>query len=70
MPKDKSQWKIVPVGPRFFPAEMNDAGTPADRALPSLYALYAYAAVIALCGVGIWRYRAGKRKTTGSRPSK
>ena len=70
VPKDKSQWKIVPVGPRLFPAGMKDAGTPADRALPSLYALYAYAAVIALCGVGIWRYRAGKRKTTGSRPSK
>jgi hypothetical protein len=61
VPKDKAQWKIVPVGPRPFPAAMKDAHAPADRNLPSLYALYAYAAAIALCVFGIWRYRVRRR---------
>jgi hypothetical protein len=64
VPKDKAQWKIVPVGPRPFPAEMKDAGAPADRTLPSLHALYAYAAFVVLCGIGIWRYRARRMRVS------
>jgi hypothetical protein len=66
VPKDKSQWKIVPVGPRPFPAEMKDAAAPADRVLPSVYALYAYAVVIALCVAGIWRFRGRRRREKGA----
>ena len=61
VPNDKAQWKIVPVGPRPFPAALKDAAAPADRNLPSLYALYAYAVVIALCVCGFWRYRVCRR---------
>jgi hypothetical protein len=64
VPKDRAQWKIVPVGPRPFPAEMKDAGAPADRTLPSLHALYAYAAFVVLCGIGIWRYRARRMRVS------
>jgi hypothetical protein len=36
VPKDKSQWRIVPVASRPFPAGMKDADAPGDRSLPSL----------------------------------
>ena len=62
MPRDKSQMKIIPVPPRPFPADMKDADAPRDRSLPSLYALYAYAEIVALCSIGVWRYRVGRRR--------
>ncbi len=70
VPSDKSQWKIIPVAPRPFPADMKDADAPRDRSLPSLYAMYAYGMVIALCGIGIWRYRVGRHRTAGGLASK
>jgi hypothetical protein len=50
-PADKAQWKIIPVAPRPFPPEMRDADAPAQAPLPSLYALYGYAAA---AGLGVW----------------
>ncbi len=66
VPKDKSQWKIIPVAPRPFPAGMKDADAPGDRSLPSLYALYAYGVVVALSGIGVWRCRARRRRSGSS----
>jgi hypothetical protein len=63
VPRDKSQWKIIPVAPRPFPAQMRDAGAPGDPPLPSLHALYAFGGFALLCAAGFWRYRIGRRKS-------
>lgn len=63
VPKDKSQWQIVPVPPRPFPDEMKDPAAPHDRRPPSWYAMYAYPAVLALIVTAVWRYRARRRRT-------
>jgi len=61
VPKDKSQWKIVPVAPRPFPAQLRDAGAPGDPPRPSLYALYAYGAFAFFCAAAILFYRINRR---------
>jgi hypothetical protein len=66
VPKDKSQWQIIPVPPRPFPGEMKDPAAPRDRQPPSYYALYVYAAVIALIvAAAAWRVRARPRRSKG-----
>ncbi len=65
VPKDKAQWKIIPVPPRPFPNEMKDTAAPHDRRLPSYYALYAYAAVMAMIVAAAWRFRARRRRARG-----
>lgn len=56
-----SQWKIVPVAPRPFPAEMRGPEAPGDPARASSYAVGAYAAVVLLGVAWAWRRGAGKR---------
>ncbi|HEX9451350.1 MAG TPA: hypothetical protein VF934_08050 [Burkholderiales bacterium] len=68
VPNDKSNWKIVPVAPRPFPEAMKDADAPGDRSLPSLYAMYAYAVIVTLCGIAVWRYRASRRRSGVTAP--
>jgi hypothetical protein len=63
VPRDKSQWKIIPVAPRPFPAQMRDAGAPGDAPLPSLHALYAYGGFAFFCAAGILLYRISRRKS-------
>jgi hypothetical protein len=62
VPEDRSQWKVIPVSPRPFPAELRDRDVPEEPPPASLYAVYAYGGVFFLCVVGVWRRRAGKRK--------
>jgi len=57
VPENKADWKIVPAGPRPFPAELRDPQAPAQAALPSAYALYGYGGVFGLATLGIWRRR-------------
>ena len=54
-PQDRSQWKIVPVAPRPFPAEMRDAAAPGDPLRASVYALGAYALALLIAAAWIWR---------------
>lgn len=61
VPEDKSKWKIVPVPPRPFPAELKDPDAPAEQELPSSMALYAYGGFFGISAVGVWRRRSGKR---------
>ena len=61
VPEDKAAWKIVPVPPRPFPAELKDPDAPAEQSLPSSMALYAYGGFFGVSAVGMWRRRAGKR---------
>ena len=57
VPADKADWKIIPVAPRPFPPELKDASAPAQAPLPSLYALYGYAAALAGLGALLaWRW--------------
>jgi hypothetical protein len=56
-PEDRSEWKIVPVPPRPFPAELKDAEAPAEEALPSDFALFGYAGFLGMLGVGGWRVK-------------
>jgi hypothetical protein len=63
VPKDKSQWKIIPVAPRPFPAQMKDAAVPGDPPLPSLHALYAYTGFALFCAAGILLYRISRRRS-------
>ena len=65
VPKDKSQWQIVPVPPRPFPDEMKDLAAPHDRMPPSWYAMYAYLAVVVLIVAAVWRHRVRRRRTKG-----
>ena len=44
-PEDRSQWKIVPVGPRLFPENLLDADRAGDPPAPSDLALLVFAAV-------------------------
>ena len=55
-PQDHSKWKIVPVAPRPFPAEMRDPASAGDPPRASLYALgaYALALLIAAAWTGRW----------------
>jgi hypothetical protein len=64
-PEDKSQWKIVPVAPRPFPAEMRDPQAPADPLRASAYALAAYAGLVLLGAGWFWRRRHGRAGGTG-----
>ncbi len=66
VPKDKSQWKIIPVPPRPFPEEMKDPAAPHDQRPPSAYAIYAYAAAILLIVAAVWRVRARRRRSKGN----
>jgi hypothetical protein len=61
VPEDKAQWKIVPVPPRPFPAELKDPDAPAEQSLPSSLALYAYGGFFSVTALGVWRRRSGKR---------
>src|SRR6185503_3116466 len=38
-PQDKAQWKIVPVAPRVFPADMRDPEAAGDPPRASAYAI-------------------------------
>lgn len=55
-PQDHSKWKIVPVAPRPFPAEMRDPVSAGDPPRASLYALGAYALALLIGAVWIWRW--------------
>lgn len=61
VPEDKSKWKIVPVPPRPFPAELKDPDAPAEQSLPSSMALYAYGGFFGVTALGMWRRRSGRR---------
>lgn len=60
VPEDKAEWKIVPVPPRPFPTELKDPDAPAEQGLPSSLALYAYAGVLGVSGIGVWRRRTSR----------
>ena len=55
-PADRSKWKIVPVAPRPFPAELRDPASAGDPPRASLYALGAYALALLIGAVWIWRW--------------
>jgi hypothetical protein len=63
VPADRSQWQVVPVPPRPFPAELKDPRAPAEPWRPSNYALAGYGAFSCL-GVGglHWRRRRTARR--------
>jgi hypothetical protein len=63
VPRDKSQWKIIPVAPRPFPEQMRDAGVPGDPPLPSLHALYGYGGFALSCAAGILFHRISRRRS-------
>lgn len=56
VPADRAQWKVVPVPPRPFPAEMKDPAAPAEEMAPSDFALAGYFGAFAFLGVG-WRVK-------------
>ena len=61
VPEDRSQWKIVPAGPRSFPKHLMDTDIAGDPVQPSDLALWAYGGFIGVAAVGVYRRRAGKR---------
>lgn len=60
-PEDKAQWKIVPVPPRPFPAELKDPQAPDEGPRPASLAVYAYGGFLGITTLGFWRRRAKKR---------
>ena len=67
-PEDRSKWKIVPVAPRPFPAEMRDPVTAGDPVRASAYALGAYALALLLGAAWAWRRKTRKlRRRNGPR---
>jgi hypothetical protein len=56
-PQDRSKWKIVPVPPRPFPAELKDPAAPSEDASPSSFALAGYAGFLCVLSVGGWKFR-------------
>lgn len=61
IPKDKSKWKIIPVLPRPFPAELKDTKAPAEPLLPSTIAIGVWLAAFILIGLGVGYRRLRKR---------
>ncbi len=59
-PADRADWKIIPVPPRPFPAELKDPEAPPEEALPSTYALFGYGGFVSMLGLGGWRMRRRK----------
>lgn len=53
VPEDRSQWKIIPVGPRPFPPELKDPNAPAEGMVPSRMAAFAWAGVLGLAALSI-----------------
>ena len=64
-PADRSKWKIVPVGPRPFPAELRDPDSPAEEWLPSSYTIAGWGGFLGLAMLGLthrgWRWRKARR---------
>jgi hypothetical protein len=69
VPEDKSQWKIVPVGPRPFPPELKDADGPAEPLQPSSLAVAAYGGFFGVTAVGVW-HRRNKRRNRANPETK
>lgn len=61
VPEDRAQWKIVPVGPRPFPAELKDPEAPSEPMQPSSLAVAAYGSFFGIGMVGVW-HRRNKRR--------
>ncbi|CAN7161530.1 hypothetical protein LJR289_000158 [Pseudoduganella sp. LjRoot289] len=62
-PRDKAQWKTVPVPPRPFPAELREGTAPADSGLP--VPLPVGGLLLGLAGMGAgwhWRRRAKQKR--------
>ncbi|MBI5109221.1 MAG: hypothetical protein HZA62_10785 [Rhodocyclales bacterium] len=64
VPEDRSQWKIVPAGPRNFPDELKDSDIAGDPAQPSDIALWTYGGIIGFGVLGVYRRRTNKRSRT------
>jgi len=64
VPQDKYKWKIVPVPPRPFPKELLDPNAPSEPAPPSTLALFTYAGIFGVVGLGVWRRRSSQRAST------
>jgi hypothetical protein len=62
VPKDPSQWKIIPVPPRPFPRELQDPEARTDPVLPSTYGLAGYAMAFGLTVAAGARRLLAKRK--------
>jgi hypothetical protein len=62
-PEDHAQWKIVPVPPQPFPAELKDPDAPAEEMPPSNFALAGYAGLLGILGVGGWKIRRHRRQS-------
>ncbi len=64
-PEDRAQWKIVPAGPRPFPAELKDPASPPEEWLPSSYTVAGYGGFLGLAMLGLahrgWRWRKARR---------
>lgn len=57
-PKDRADWKIIPVPPRPFPSEFRDPEAPGEPISPSSWALLAYGGVaVVLSGLALRRWR-------------
>lgn len=69
VPEDRSKWKIVPAGPRPFPAELKDPQAPGEEWLPSMYTLLGYCGILGLATLGIahrgLRWRKVRKQSSG-----
>lgn len=59
-PKDRADWKIIPVPPRPFPDAFRDPAAPGEPISPSSWALLAYG--VALSGLALFGLRRWRRK--------
>lgn len=56
VPENRADWKIIPVPPRIFPAELKDPTIAAEPLRPSQVATFAYAGVLGFGALGAWHY--------------
>ena len=62
-PEDRANWKVVPVLPRPFPAELIDPKAPDKPIRSSSIAIGVYLAVFSLIGIGIGIWSRSKRNS-------
>lgn len=62
VPEDRSQWTVVPVPPRPFPAELKDAAAPDDEMPLSSLAVAAYGGFFGVVALGVVRRRGKNRR--------
>lgn len=65
-PANRADWRIVPVGPRPFPAELQDPAAPRDKYPPSFYAAWAEGGILGLLALFGVRFIAKRRQRKGA----